>query len=342
MLQTLEDFKKVEMTAGPMVNGIDNANLLSVDSTEPIETPVDTVMDDEEKAKENVEAKPDNSTNKADDADTRVKTKEKADSEEKAEKKADEKTEKPTESLDARGKTAKERIGDLTKKWRTAEREGEFLRAKNIELETELAKLKAIQHNAEKPVREDFDSQEEFVEALTDWKVEQKLSTDKKDVVEKKAEPSPRSEDVTVFEKIAEAGKAKYSDFKEVALTDDLDISASMAEAISLSSAPEDILYFLGTNPDISADISVMSPAKAVMEIVKLERQILQSNDEAAKKKNSDSELVEEKESVPAKKVTSAPKPITPVKADGVTEKDPLKMSPKEYRAWRESGGGGN
>jgi len=40
---------------------------------------------------------------------------------------------------------------------------------------------------------------------------------------------------------------------------------------------------------------------------------------------------------VPIKKTTKAPAPIQSVRTDGVVDKDPNKMSAKEYRVWRES-----
>jgi len=118
-----------------------------------------------------------------------------------------------------------------------------------------------------------------------------------------------------------EKGREKYADFNELVLHEDLKISPVMVEAILLTDndkvEAEDILYYLGKHPEESARIAKLSPLKAAGEIGKIEAKLSAPP--------------------PPKKITQAPEPITPVKTTGATELDPSKMSPKEYRAWRES-----
>jgi len=69
-----------------------------------------------------------------------------------------------------------------------------------------------------------------------------------------------------------------------------------------------------------------MSPTKAAREIAKIEYQL--NNQAPAGSKP------------PGKKISKAPPPIKPVSGGpSATEKDPDKMTPKEFAEWRESQG---
>ena len=48
MLQTMEEIKKADMNPGMIINGVDNPNLLSVDSTTPVVTDADVIKKEEE------------------------------------------------------------------------------------------------------------------------------------------------------------------------------------------------------------------------------------------------------------------------------------------------------
>ena len=89
---------------------------------------------------------------------------------------------------------------------------------------------------------------------------------------------------------------------------------------------PEDIMYYLAENPDESEELSKLSLIKAAKEVGKLEIKL-----GGTKEKESKPEPEKKK-----KKQSKAPAPIESVKTDGIVDKDPDDMSPKEYRAWRE------
>ena len=324
MLQTMDEIKKADMTPGTIINGVDNANLLSVDSTTPIPTEVDQVKPEdnrgeEEKLAEEVK-KPEVKDEKKEEA--------KATDELKKESAENIKEEEKKEEVFS--DSVEKRIGKLTKKWRTTERERDYERAKRMEAEQELAKLKAAIPAEDKPNRDDFEDDEAYLEALADWKVESKLRAHG-EVVSKKAsedsEKSAISEVAQEIEDITDRGSDKYPDYSDVVYDKDLVINQNMLETIIVSDVAEDILYYLGKNPDVSAAIGEMSPLRAAKEIWKIEMELAKGKPEEKK--------VEVKPEV-TKKVTQTPEPINPPKQTGVTEKDPSQMSPKEYRAWRE------
>lgn len=124
MLKTIEEIKEAEIEAGVVVNGIDNPNILSVDSTDPQPTTSD-------------DAGPTGDEAEAEEEET-----EETESDEEAEEKAEKKVKnKETKEKPESDKVAK-RIGVLTKKYRTAERERDYQKEKRLEAEAKLKKFK--------------------------------------------------------------------------------------------------------------------------------------------------------------------------------------------------------
>ena len=326
MLQTMEEIKKAEMNPGAIINGVDNPNLMSVDSTTPIATDADIIKDEEKKADEE-KKEPEKAPEKP--PEKKVAEEKKPEGEAKATPAEDTKKDEGKEE-DLKDPVEK-RIGKLTKKWRTTERERDFERAKRLEAEAELAKLKSQIPSADKPKREDFEDEAEFLEALTDWKVESKLKSHT-EVVAKKigedAEKQAATEIEQELEEISEKGQDKYEDYSTVVFDKDLVLTQGMVETALLTDIAEDILYYLGKNPDISAAIGEMSALKAAKEIGKIEARLV------AEKKKPDEKKADPP--APAKKLTQTPEPIDPVRSTGAIDKDPSQMSAKEYRAWRE------
>jgi len=317
MAELLKDMIEVKKVDGAVINGVDNANILSVDSTTPIQTDADELEDLEEAGKPKEEKK----------VDDKIEKKPLEASEKKPEEKKVEEEEHHTKDA------IQERINKAVKKQRTAERERDWERAKRQELEQELSTLKNQIPPTDKPKKEDYVSDEDYLEALTDWKVEQKT----KSTVEVTAKTTEEEEDrqaaaalYEVVDTVVEKGRDKYKDFDTVAMAKDVMITLDMFEVIVESPVAEDIVYHLGSNPDIAADIAKMSPLKAAKKIAEIEAELV-------KKVVPPNESREEiKEVQPKLKIPKAPEPITPVRANSGGEVDPSTMSPKEYRAWRE------
>ncbi len=342
MLKTLDEIKNAEISATGVINGVDNPNLLSVDSTEPIKTEIDQIKSAEE-AEKSEKTEENNEQEKKEGATPAEKEKEaekaKGTEEEKEEKNEEEKN---LNAQSVKQKTsAEERIGKLTKKWRSAERERDFERARNAELQEELRKLKAQIPAANRPAREDFEDEDDYIEALAEWKVESKLQEKFAKAAEDAQADEEKSKSAAVdsaLSEILERGREKYADFDDVVYDKDLAMTQTLVDIISESEIAEELFYFLGKNPDIAYDLSELSPVKAAREIGKLEEKVAATipkpnvftlGGEDPDKKDSRREVV-------VKKVTRTPEPIQPVKSTGAIEKDPNDMTFAEYRAWRE------
>jgi len=92
-----------------------------------------------------------------------------------------------------------------------------------------------------------------------------------------------------------EAAREKFDDFEQVAYNPNLKITQVMAQAIQSSEVGPEVAYHLGTNPKEAERISKLAPILQAREIGKLEAKL--------------------SEAPPVKKTSSAPAPISPVKA---------------------------
>lgn len=329
MLRTIEEVEEVE----EVINGVDSPSLMSVDSTEPVKTVADSIdVPDGEKEevageiKLKVEDKLEDKTSVEEE-----KEEKKPDAEKKVE------VDKELAAKETDSKKVQKRIGKLTKQWRTAERERDLEREKRVKVETKLEELSSKIPAEGRPKKEDFDEEDDYIEALTDWKIDAKLNASQKKKVEKTTETEEKDQMLEMYDAldtVVENGKEKYDDFSELTTSDTLILTAEVAQIALDTEDPEDVLYYLASNPDVSETISGLDPIRIAKELGKIEAML------ESKVKDEDEDEIEAKPEPKTKlpkKQSKAPAPIQSVRTDGLTEKDPNKMSPKEYRTWREN-----
>ncbi len=113
-----------------------------------------------------------------------------------------------------------------------------------------------------KPVAATFNTYEEYVEALTDWKLEQRDAL--------RAAVDAKANQQQVVKTQVEAARARHSDYDQV-VTDKVPISAAMAEVLVASEHGAEVADYLGSNTEESARIAALSPARAGAELAKIE-----------------------------------------------------------------------
>ncbi len=279
-------------------NEVDDPQNLSVSSVAPLPEAADEITETEEEKEETVASE----TEKK---------------EETSEETLQENIEQPK---NRESDAVQRRFNELTKLRREAERGLEYERKKRIELEEELSKVKRTmpQGSSEgKPKIDDFEDDADYYEALTEWKIEAKLKAKDEEMSRATKQANEKAGIDRIYQELngkIEKGSAKYADFNELVLNENLKFSDAMVESILMSDTAEDILYYLGKHPEESAVIAKFPPLKVAHELGKIEARL----------------------NVPRKKLTRTPDPISPVNAIGVTDKDPANMTPREYRAWRE------
>lgn len=266
------------------------------------------------------------------------------------------------ETYESDPKGVRERINKITKFRREAEREAARMREENERIKSELEELRKgggtgettktdedagdgadngqAPDIGEPPHEEDFDTYEDFIDARAEYKArkivaEERAAFDKKldDIQAKQQEEKQQAEMTAKQKALMENGTAKYKDFEDVALNEDVPYSPVMIEAVVESDSGADLAYHFGQNPDVADEISRMSPVQAARAIGRIEATLTADRDGA--------QAADDGETKTTKKTTKATPPFKGVKGGTrTTVKDPQKMSQKEYEAWRKDGGG--
>jgi hypothetical protein len=156
---------------------------------------------------------------------------------------------------------------------------------------------------AARPKVDDFDDYDKYVEALADWKTDQKVAALVATQQKSQAEQAARereTERARGFQARAKAAAEKYPDFAAVAYSEDTPVSETMREVILESEHGAELAYWLGSHVDEAVRISQLSPVAAAREMGRLEAQIAAQNTPPAAPKTQP-------------KLTRAPEPIRPV-----------------------------
>lgn len=212
---------------------------------------------------------------------------------------------KPDESARPHKKGGfQKRIDKLNARLSDKDREIEYLRQvalktpsnSNQEIKTESKKAEG------KPDASKFDTHAEFVEALTDWKTEQKLmERDQKQ--EQSRLQVERDKLSKAYSERVKAFAAKNKDFDDVVSdVDDITLSHTIRDAIFTSDNGPALAYELAKNRDELERINKLNPLAAARELGRFESRISSTPSE---------------EKVQTKKITSAPKPLDPVGTGG-------------------------
>ena len=204
-------------------------------------------------------------------------------------------------------KTAQERIDEITRARREAERDAEYWRLKA--LEKEMPKPPPVEGTLARPVISQFDTTEAYEDALLEW-------NDRRREVQTRVTETRRREDDAMrkFQENSKSLREVYEDFDEVIETPVF--TPQMRVALMNSDNGPEVAYFLGRpeNRATAEKIRNLPVEVQLYELGKLETNLL-----LAKR---------------TKKVPTAPPPITPVGMAGSTDVDPAKMSIDEWMKW--------
>jgi hypothetical protein len=146
---------------------------------------------------------------------------------------------------------------------------------------------KQLRTPAEIPPIEQFNSPDEYADALAERKAEELLA--------RREQARMQSEIIESYHDKEEDARNKYDDFEQVAYNPKLPITDAMAQTIQSSEVGPDMAYYLGSNPKEAERISRLSPLSQAKELGKIEAKL------------ADNPVV--------KKTSSAPAPIAPITA---------------------------
>jgi len=218
------------------------------------------------------------------------------------------------------------RIDELTRKAREAERERDYWRTQAESTRKSEPEAKEIP----KPKVEEFDSYNDYVEALTDWKADRKAEAIREDIRNERAAERGSEQAKSVFEKSAADARKALPDFDEVMKgARAVKISDGVAAALRESDRQAELAYQLVKDPSIADRLSSLSPARAAMEIARMEAALEPVSAEPDPEEKQADEPA--KPVLPVRKTTSAPAPIKPLGKGASTQTDLSKLGMDDY-----------
>ena len=149
------------------------------------------------------------------------------------------------------------------------------------------AEMQVKRAPAEIPPIEQFNSPDEYADALAEKKAEELLA--------RREQAKAQSAIIESYHDLEEEARTKYDDFEQVAYNPKLPITDAMAQTIQSSDVGPDMAYYLGSNPKEAERISRLSPLSQAKELGKIEAKL--------------------SDNPPVKKTSNAPAPIAPITA---------------------------
>jgi hypothetical protein len=288
-------------------------NNQSVSSNDDKSSPDESVQEESETSEENLDDTNDDSDSSVSDDDEEIKD----------DLKEDQKPKKRSgfqRRIDKFQKKISEKDQEI-EHWKKAAMSGA---GKPLEQAKTESKQENIADVTGKPDPSQFDSHRDYVEALTDWKIDNREKSKEMKAKETQIKTEYQAQISTFQSKVAEFSKST-ADFNDViADVDDIPLSHSVQEAILTSDFGPQLMYELSKNRAEYQRINSMSPTAASREIGKIEARLGLGQDT-----NKTREA----------RITKTPAPIDPVgsKSSGKIFKSPDEMTLTEYKAFRKT-----
>lgn len=240
----------------------------------------------------------------------------------------------PATSRDEQGRfrnPVQPRIDELTRKARENEREASYWKQR-----FEQATAKPPEPPPAKPTPDKFADYSEYVEALTDWKAEEKVSkaleSRDKATVEKQTVETRASK---WAERVKEA-IALEPDYDAVMKSAQVGIAQHVADELFSGDVDARVARHIALNPEIAEKLNAMPPTAAAREIGRMEARLPSA---ASPTSAPNSETPPETPALPAARTSKAPPPVTPVRSGGSGKVDLAKLPMDEYMAARREQG---
>jgi len=221
------------------------------------------------------------------------------------------------------------RIDELTRKTREQERETAYWRSRAEAREAKDAAAETAKA-AEKPTPDKFDDYGAYVEALTDWKSDEKIKANNETQKQESAKERATRERNERWATRRAAAAERISDFNEVLEAgSDVRIADFVSDALDDCDRQADLVYKIAKDPSIAEKLNRMTPRQAALELGRMEAALPAVSAEPDPEEVKPADTV--KPAVPVRKTTSAPPPIKPIAKGGSTAVDLSRLSGDDY-----------
>lgn len=221
-----------------------------------------------------------------------------------------------------------ERISELVDKRRAAESEAEQAKREAAELRAKLESLSVRAEPAKeepRPSRSEFASEDDYIDAVGEWKANQVLAKREREHAEAQAK-AQQEQLANQWKRNVEKAKAEIDDFTDIIGKSEVALPGHIHQALLESEVGPFIAYYFAKHPDEAKRFAAMSPTTALRQLGKLEDKMMDDQPAAEP----------EKKAKPAPEVSKAPAPVTPIKDGRALDPGPAKNF-DEYRARRQA-----
>lgn len=217
------------------------------------------------------------------------------------------------------------KINKLTKSVALKEQEAEYWRREFLKTQKpagakEEAPVKAAATG--KPKESDFTTHDDYIEAITDWKIEQREKTREDQARQAEAKTNQEKQFKSHRDRV-DGFRKTHTDFDEtLENVEDIGVSRAMQELIIGSENGPELMHALAQNREEFERINSLPPIAAARELGKFETKFLEKSSTSSHKK----------------KTTSTPPPVNPVNAGKSGTRKSISdpnLSQAEYEAIR-------
>jgi hypothetical protein len=219
-------------------------------------------------------------------------------------------TKNPLRDEKGKFKGIQSRINELTRDKHSARREADYWKG----IATHSTALDTAPETAAKPMADDFDDYDAYVEALTDWKVDNKT----REVASKATQSAEVSFRQANWDDRQAAVVSIHPDYNEVVGSSDIELKQNVIDALMESERGPELAYHMATNPEYAAQLNRMSATGAALELGRLEASL---------------------DNPVAKAPSNAPTPITPIVTGATVRADLAKADMDTFIAERRKQG---
>lgn len=226
-------------------------------------------------------------------------------------------------------KPISERMSELVNQRKAAETKAEQAARENAELRARLdamAAQAAPVKEEPRPDRSKFASDEEYIEAVAEWKADQRLAKREQEQAEARAK-AEREQLVKGWQEAQQRARAEIEDYDDVIKGSDVQLPGHLHQAILESDVGPHLAYYFAKHPDEAKRYGAMTPTKALRELGRLEDRLAEDADDEPAAKPSPKTQVE---------TSKAPPPTARVKDARAVDPGPA-QSFEEYRARRQA-----
>ena len=230
--------------------------------------------------------------------------------------------------------SAQERIRELARQRREAEAKAEDAERRVRELEARLNAQAPELKDEPRPVRHNFASQEEYEDAVGEWKAKQIIRQREQEQAQARAQ-AEQQEIAATWEKNLASAMERIEDYADVVGKSEVNVPAHVHQMILESDQGPEIAYYLALHPDEAKRLGSLRPLQAVKRMAELERELKDLADDKPSGKSGDKPGDGKKVSRAPQK-SKAPPPVDPVRSapSGTTAQS---GGLKDYKARRQA-----